>query len=186
MRAFLPLTLTALLLGSLSLIAPQPATAQSNRETTVDQMSPGSAKAYVVAIQEELKELGYHPGPVDGIEGSRTRAAIRSYQRNAGLPVTGRASKELLEHMKFASGKAYAKPPQVDPMVLEVQKNLAERGYYQDKLDGILGPATRGAIGAYQSDNGMAVDGRISPQLLDSLRSSPQGTGGGVNPARQT
>lgn len=186
MRAFLPLTFSALLLGSLAAIAPGPADAQSNRETTVDQMSPGSAKAYVVAIQEELKELGYHPGPLDGIEGSRTRAAIRSYQRNAGLPVTGRASKELLEHMKFASGKAYAKPPQVDPMVLEVQKNLAERGYYQDKLDGILGPATRGAIGAYQSDSGMPVDGRISPKLLESLRNAPAGSPGGLNPARQT
>ena len=32
--------------------------------------------------------------------GPRTRAAIRAYQRKAGLPVDGVASKEVLDHMK--------------------------------------------------------------------------------------
>ena len=165
------------------------AAAQSARETTVDQMSPGNARAYTTAIQEELAALGYHPGPADGIEGPQTRAAIRSYQRNSGLTVTGRASKELLDYMKFVQPKSPAKAPAADPMVLEVQRALAERGYYQDKLDGIIGPATRGAIGAYQSDNGMAVDGRISPELMEQLRQAqPEGSGTGIkwNSPRQT
>ena len=72
----------------------------------------------------------------------------------------------------------------------EVQKELAERGYYQATVDGIMGPATRAAIGAYQSDAGMPVDGRLTESLLQSLRSgggqSLKPSGEGLSPARQT
>lgn len=169
--------------------APHSSLAQSQRETTLEQMSPGMARATVVGIQEELIELGYRPGAVDGIMGPRTRAAIRAYQRTADLKVTGRASKELLDHMKFASPKAYAQQPSSDPLVAEVQRELAERGYYQTTVDGIIGPATRAAIGAYQSDAGLPVDGRISQSLLDSLRSAPESLkepNNSLSPARQT
>ena len=39
--------------------------------------------------QQTLLDIGYWPGPIDGILGSRTRAAIRQYQRDENLPVTG-------------------------------------------------------------------------------------------------
>jgi len=37
--------------------------------------------------QERLDALGYWPGPVDGIIGMKTRAAIRSFQEQNGLPM---------------------------------------------------------------------------------------------------
>jgi peptidoglycan hydrolase-like protein with peptidoglycan-binding domain len=43
----------------------------------------------VSRAQEELQELGYNPGPVDGIMGPRTRRALRQYQRDYNLPATG-------------------------------------------------------------------------------------------------
>jgi peptidoglycan hydrolase-like protein with peptidoglycan-binding domain len=39
--------------------------------------------------QERLTALGFAPGTADGIMGPRTRAAIRAYQRQSGLRVTG-------------------------------------------------------------------------------------------------
>lgn len=43
----------------------------------------------VRAVQEALKLLGYDPGPIDGIFGPRTDAAVRAFQRAKGLGVDG-------------------------------------------------------------------------------------------------
>jgi len=46
----------------------------------------------VAATQANLTQLGYAPGPVDGVYGSQTGEAIREYQRDHGLPVDGKLS----------------------------------------------------------------------------------------------
>ncbi len=43
----------------------------------------------VQEAQERLETLGLSPGPVDGLMGSMTRAALREFQRRNDLPVTG-------------------------------------------------------------------------------------------------
>lgn len=43
----------------------------------------------VRTVQEQLICLGYNPGPVDGCYGSRTRSAVRQYQRDNALAVDG-------------------------------------------------------------------------------------------------
>jgi hypothetical protein len=43
----------------------------------------------VSAVQSRLIDLGYDPGPVDGVFGPRTEAAVRQYQQNSGLAVDG-------------------------------------------------------------------------------------------------
>ncbi len=40
-------------------------------------------------VQETLRDKGYDPGPIDGVMGSQTRAAISQYQKSENLPVTG-------------------------------------------------------------------------------------------------
>lgn len=52
------------------------------------------------ALQEALIQLGLDPGKPDGVLGSRTKAAIRGYQRQTGLPVDGHPSMDLLEHLR--------------------------------------------------------------------------------------
>ena len=64
------------------------------------------ARAYVVGIQQELLARGYDPGPADGVLGWRTRAAIRRFQADAGLPVDGEVSHALLNHLKFVTAPA--------------------------------------------------------------------------------
>jgi putative peptidoglycan binding protein len=54
-------------------------------------------------------------------------------------------------------------------MVAAVQRRLGQLGYYRGVVDGVIGPQTRGAIAAFESRNGLAVDGTISRPLLDTL-----------------
>lgn len=56
----------------------------------------GDSGGLVVDVQRALKHRGYSPGPIDGIVGIGTRAAIRVYQADHHLPVTGRIDGELV------------------------------------------------------------------------------------------
>ena len=53
-------------------------------------------------IQLALQSLGYKPGPADGIYGTNTAEAIKRYQRENSLLVSGQVSEELLEQLKFS------------------------------------------------------------------------------------
>ena len=55
--------------------------------------------AAVVRVQAGLRDLGYNPGPIDGVQGAQTTSAIKAYQRDNGLLVDGRASYELASHI---------------------------------------------------------------------------------------
>jgi hypothetical protein len=43
----------------------------------------------VRALQARLRALGFDPGPLDGLFGPRTQAAVRAFQRARGLEVDG-------------------------------------------------------------------------------------------------
>jgi hypothetical protein len=47
-------------------------------------------------VQRRLIQLGYRPGPVDGLFGPRTRAATRWFQYKHGLALTGRVTRSTL------------------------------------------------------------------------------------------
>ncbi|MEW5727636.1 MAG: peptidoglycan-binding protein [Pseudomonadota bacterium] len=61
-------------------------------------------------VQRRLNREGYWAGPVDGRVGALTRQAIRQYQRDQGLAVTGRISPDLVARLG-------AEPP---PVVVRV------------------------------------------------------------------
>ncbi|UCH74924.1 MAG: peptidoglycan-binding protein [Rhodospirillales bacterium] len=46
-----------------------------------------------------LADLGYDPGPADGLLGNRTTQAIREYQKAAGLPVDGKINARLMKSL---------------------------------------------------------------------------------------
>jgi peptidoglycan hydrolase-like protein with peptidoglycan-binding domain len=48
----------------------------------------------VMRVQRRLKELGHDPGPVDGRLGAQTKAALRAFQTDYGLPATGEIDAE--------------------------------------------------------------------------------------------
>ena len=57
----------------------------------------------VLQVQAYLVILGFNPGPIDGIVGQKTRAAIKKFQRSAGVKVDGEVSGSLLLRLKKAS-----------------------------------------------------------------------------------
>ncbi len=56
-----------------------------------------------------------------------------------------------------------------DATVAAVQRRLARGGYYHGAIDGVIGPGTRNAIRAFESNNGLRVDGVIDTQLLRTM-----------------
>lgn len=52
--------------------------------------APRGATMSVADAQRKLAELGYRPGPADGSAGGRTATALRAFQKDSGLDVTGR------------------------------------------------------------------------------------------------
>lgn len=72
------------------------------------------------AIQRALTERGYDAGPADGIPGPRTRAAIRAYQEDAGLPADGQATSGLARRLaELPAPPALAEPTPVEPAPAE-------------------------------------------------------------------
>jgi hypothetical protein len=47
-------------------------------------------------LQTRLKALGLNPGPVDGVAGPQTAAAVRRYEESRGRPPTGFVDRDLL------------------------------------------------------------------------------------------
>ena len=52
-----------------------------------------------VQVQSDLANAGYYRGPVDGLVGPGTQAAIAAYQRDNGLAVTGTINGALLQSL---------------------------------------------------------------------------------------
>ena len=60
-----------------------------------------------------------------------------------------------------------AVPP--DQVIADVQALLQQMGYYTGEVDGLLGPLTREALTAYQTDQGLTATAVIDQPTLDSL-----------------
>lgn len=60
---------------------------------------PVSTGPLILAIQKHLAVAGFDPGPIDGISGRRTTAAIRAFQSAVGLPDDGVPSVCLLRSL---------------------------------------------------------------------------------------
>jgi peptidoglycan hydrolase-like protein with peptidoglycan-binding domain len=59
-------------------------------------------------IQRELLATGHYRGLVDGVTGKQTVLAIRSYQQDNQLPVTGEVTRGLIDHIRYTRKVAAA------------------------------------------------------------------------------
>ncbi len=57
--------------------------------------------------------------------------------------------------------------------VLDLQAALNQRGFDSGTPDGLMGPATRAGIRAYQRSTGLPADGYPTPDLLQDLQRAP-------------
>ncbi len=142
----------------------------------------------VRALQDALRRAGYYGGPVDGLAGPQTTAAVVAFERITGRDVTGKASPQILEAIRAEgatpsaatlSGRTQAAPvtPQVvstappvpDARVAIVQNALSRAAYGQIRADGVFGPQTSDAIKQFQADHNLPVTGEIDDALIMEL-----------------
>jgi peptidoglycan hydrolase-like protein with peptidoglycan-binding domain len=143
----------------------------------------GDSHLVVRAVQRELAARGYDVGAVDGQLSGQTRAAIASFQKNEGLPVTGAPSDDLLRQIllgdSIAPSAATGSVAAADSIavnaaeygtVMRVQQVLADLGYAPGPVDGAWGDNTSHAISAFQRDRNIPVTGQITPELLQEFQ----------------
>ena len=82
-----------------------------------EKISTKGEKSDVRQAQMALKEKGIDPGPIDGIHGPRTTAALGSYQQAENIKVTGRLDTETKSHLMGgqASGSTSPTTPSASP-----------------------------------------------------------------------
>ncbi len=102
----------------------------------------------VKCLQIDLISGGYLEGDADGVMGSGTQEAIRTAQRDLGLPVNGCISDELstaLQRNVF--------PMKLEcrsSLVYEMQKPLFQCGFLEDDPTGFYGSSTMDAVVSFQ------------------------------------
>ena len=68
-------------------------------KNSVNGHSNGRASADVRSAQQALMDKGFNPGPIDGVQGPRTTAAVRDFQQKENLTVTGQLDAETMERL---------------------------------------------------------------------------------------
>jgi len=125
-------------------------------------------------IQERLQRDGHYEGEIDGIYGPQTRAALRSFQEQEQLAVTGRFDASTARVMGIdAEGEVQrvsgtTQAGEQGP-VREAQRALAQAGFETGPADGVMGPRTERALRDYQRANQLQVTGELDARTLRSL-----------------
>ncbi|AFY69730.1 Peptidoglycan-binding domain 1 protein [Thalassoporum mexicanum PCC 7367] len=120
----------------------------------------------VAQLQSLLQQRGFYTGPIDGVVGSATTAAIISAQRTYGLPASGVADEATINALR-ANDRPVANPVDVD--VVALQRLLTQRGFYTGPIDGTYGTATRAAVVAAQKFYRLPDDGVAGPSTIAAL-----------------
>lgn len=63
------------------------------------------SRSEIMEMQQLLAALGYATGEADGIVGSQTRSAIRTFQQHAALPADGHPSADVLRRLRARGGQ---------------------------------------------------------------------------------
>jgi peptidoglycan hydrolase-like protein with peptidoglycan-binding domain/DNA invertase Pin-like site-specific DNA recombinase len=127
----------------------------------------------VRALQSMLRARGQRPGPVDGLYGPLTEAAVERLQRDRGLAVDGIVGAQTRRVLsaktpRLALGAGYVQPGG-SPQVRATQRRLRVLGQRPGPVDGLYGPRTQGAIERFQRTTGQPASGVLSPATAAAL-----------------
>ena len=139
----------------------------------------------ITDMQRELLRRGYYGGPIDGLYGPKTDAAIREFEQAAGLKPSSEPTEMLLQTMRRAPpslSKANSGPPSAgpttepaaagiasSPRVIALQRALSDYGYGQIKPTGIIDLDTQQAIEKFERERNLPVTRRSSERLMREL-----------------
>jgi peptidoglycan hydrolase-like protein with peptidoglycan-binding domain/DNA invertase Pin-like site-specific DNA recombinase len=120
----------------------------------------------VRSLQRTLRRLGWSPGPVDGLFGPRTEAAVVRFQRAAHLAADGIAGTRTVRALRLAErgplkfGAGYGQPDG-SPRVRSLQARLRDLGLRPGPVDGRFGPRTQAAVMRLQAAAGAPLSGVV-------------------------
>jgi len=150
----------------------------SKPRSAVAELHVGSHGAAVRALQ---RALGVQ---ADGEFGPQTRAALQRAQRSHGLPPTGRldaATAKALGLRAARAPRALAPAPTLDrATIMAAQRKLGVTA------DGVVGPQTRSAVRAFESKQGLPVDGQLDSAVLQRLGVGSKTSSPGAEPVQQS
>ena len=118
-------------------------------------------------LQEALRRRGARLRP-DGVFGAKSAAALKRFQEESGLEPTGVADADTWEALDTL--RRGDRGDEVRELQEALNRVRGAQGKPKIGVDGKFGPGTEAAIQELQGELGEEADGRVSPQLLDSLR----------------
>jgi peptidoglycan hydrolase-like protein with peptidoglycan-binding domain len=127
--------------------------------TSTSATSTTTTDPAVMDLQTVMKRLGYYSGPIDGVYGDATTAAVTEMQKALGVTADGVYGPSTNAALK---GKA-------TDVVVQIQTELAKYGYYTGPIDGSYGPATTEAVKKLQTDLGITADGQVGRETIDAF-----------------
>jgi peptidoglycan hydrolase-like protein with peptidoglycan-binding domain len=178
--ASLLVALFLLCLPSVSPVGTAAAQAVEANQAVKAPLAPGSGygrpggSARVRAVQRRLRAIGQQPGPVDGLYGPLTQAAVKRFQSSAGLSVDGIAGPHTLRalHAEWpqpvGQGAGYGQSGG-SAQVRMLQRHLRRAEQRPGPVDGVFGPRTEAAVLRFQSSKGLAADGVVGSQTWHAL-----------------
>lgn len=123
----------------------------------------GNRGVDVVAIQHLLTAAGFSTA-ADGVFGSGTAAAVRSFQSSRGLAADG-----IVGPATWGALAVTLRQGSSGAAVLALQSQLNAKRSAGLALDGQFGPATLAAVRSFQSHAGIGVDGVVGPTTWRNL-----------------
>lgn len=123
--------------------------------------------AYTTALQTDLQRAGYDPGPIDGVYGPETVAAVQQLQTQSGLPVTGfvdEATARALQAKLEALGQAEA------TQTAALQSTLTLIGFWTGPIDGVWTDELTQALLDLQNALGVPPSGEVDVATIAAFQ----------------
>ena len=131
----------------------------------------GMSTEETMQLQKGLAAYGFYTGPIDGVYGPETMAAVKEAQTKLGVPADGIWGPETSQaYQKYVEQQSGKKKP--DAFVMEMQADLTALGYYTGTVDGFYGPDTEAAVKAFQKDNGLPVTGEFDEATVNAINAA--------------
>jgi N-acetylmuramoyl-L-alanine amidase len=139
-------------------------------------LSVGDDGPAVTDVQQRLEQLGFSTGiDGEGCFGPGTRSAVEAFQYRRGLRVDGCCGAQTWSALVEAGRSLgdrflYRRTPMLrGDDVAELQQRLSALGFDAGRVDGIFGDATSAALGEFQSNVGLPVDGIAGASTVSEL-----------------
>ena len=144
-----------------------------NPDGNAGEATQAAVENAVVRLQVELKNAGFAPGTPDGHFGSKTKTALKKYQKDQGLQESGVADSATWKAMnKSSSGIQAGVGAKTAAQIKQLQQALIGLGFLTGKADGAYGSKTREAVRSFQKAYGLGADGSAGPDTMTALKNA--------------